>query len=436
MKKTALLFWILFIASSAFPQQKIELNLDKAIEIALLNNHDYKRVLLDFQKAEEQVREAYGSSLFPSIDGTLTYTRAIERARFIIETPFFSGSFPVGSQNTLTGTIYAEQPLFTGAMFLAVNIARTFAEISKKSAEYIESELIKNVKESYYTYLLANSLIRLAEVQLQRAEENRKNTKSMYDAGLAAEYDYIKANVQYQNIIPVLTETKNQNRLALNNLKLVLGLDLDSEVSIYDSLKYNEDEFSHRDLSVESLYEKNELIRQMELQVEMNDLIKSYQFTEHFPKLTAFGSWQTQAQEEDTRAFNDWRYFNAFSVGLTLKVPIFKGFTLDSKVEQAEVDFLKSQEVLSATKKLVRNEFDNIINDIAKTKEQISAYEATVDEAKRGYDIAVKRYNTGLGTQLEVTDALVAVTNAEINLLQSIHQYYVDQAKLDFITGK
>ncbi|MBN1300442.1 MAG: TolC family protein [Melioribacteraceae bacterium] len=433
MRLVKLLTILSLFSVSVTAQQALTLN--DCIQIALENNHQHRQTVLDREKAEEQVREAYGSSLFPSINGTVTYNRAVKRARFIIETPFFSGSFPVGSENTLTASVNAEQPLFTGAMFLAVQIAETFAEISKEAEAYSETELVLNVKQAYYTYLLAKEMVGLAEMQMQRAGENLKNVKSMYDAGLVAEYDYIKANVQYQNAVPSVTEAKNQVVLAASNLKLILGMNINETLNINDSLETSDVDVNDQLISDYDNVAANKLLRQMELQTEMQDLVKSYQFTEHFPKLTAFGNWQSQAQEND-RALSNWRFFNSISVGLTLKVPIFRGFTLDSKVEQAELDYKKAVEGLANTKKAILNEYKNTINNIEKTRQQIKAYKIARTEAQKGYDIAVKRYNTGLGTQLEVTDALLGLTNAEVNLMTSIHEYLVSNARLDLLAGK
>ncbi len=432
----SILFFLLILPVHIICQNENNSELDQLIDLALKNNHSLRQSKIEFEKAKEQVWEAYGSSLFPRIDGTVTYQRAIERARFIIETPFFSGSFPVGSQNTLTAQIYAEQPLFTGAMFLAVNIARTFADISMQGYLYTRSDVVMKVKEAYYTFLLASSFIDLAQLQLKRAEENLANTKSMYNAGLAAEYDFIRANVQYQNLIPALTEAVNQKKLALNNLKLILGTDLESEINIDEKLVFDEHMLPDFEEGLNELFLKNKIIRQSVLDSEMKELIKSYQFTEHFPKVTAFGTWQTQTQEEDKRAFNDWRYFNSLSVGVTMKVPIFSGFTIDSKVEQADLDLKKSLEGLASTKKALRNEYENVYLTIVKIKEQIAAFKASMEESNKGYDIAVKRFNSGLGTQLEVTDALLNVTNSEINYLRAVHSYYLNNAALNHLLGK
>ena len=83
-----------------------------------------------------------------------------------------------------------------------------------------------------------------------------------------------------------------------------------------------------------------------------------------------------------------------------------------------------------------RNDFENLLLAIEKNEQQIEAYEAAVNESQRGYDISVKRFDSGLGTQLEVTDAQLVYTNSAINLLQSVHQYYVAHARLEHLLGE
>ncbi len=434
--KIFMMIVILAYSITAQDDGPVRLNLETSINLAVKNNHDYKNALLDLEKANEQVREAYGSALFPSIDGTVNYSRAIKRGEFLIETPFFSGRFPIGSKNTLTAGVSLEQPLFTGAMFLAVDIAETFAEISENAAVYSKEELVLKVKQTYYTKLLAEELVKLSKLQLERAEQNKNNTKSLFDAGLVSEYDMIRSNVQYQSLIPLLSESENQVKLALNNLKLLLGLEAETEIIIDDSLEYRHFELPSFEEGLKQVLFKNKLLKQLELDTELKDLASSYQFTEHLPKLNAFGNWQTQAQEEDIRRFNDWRYVNSLTVGLSLSVPIFRGFTLDSKVEQAEIDLKKSLEEFDKTKKSLRNEYENVVLQIQKTEEQIEAYKAAVSESERGYEIALKRFGTGLGTQIEVTDGLVEVSRANINYLQSVRDYYVYHAQLELLLGK
>ncbi len=436
--KKLLVLLVLCLVSTLIAQteDKIKLDLDAALVRALQNNHDLKKAKLDFEKAEEQVREAYGTSLFPSLDGSMQYNRALKRPEFIIETPMFSGRFPAGTKNTLTATVSAEQPLFTGAMFLAVDIAETFADISKSVQQYSEAEVIKNVKGAYYTYLLSQRLIELTDLQLSRAEENMMDTEKMYNAGLASEYDFTKAKVQYQNMLPAVAEAKSQEKLAMNNLKILLGFELDKNVIITDSLYFSKRNLPNLESGLQTVIQKNKLIKQLELQTELEDLNASYQFSEHLPKLNAFGNWQVQAQENDDRGFSNWRYINSVAVGLSLSIPIFRGWELDSKVEQAELDYKKAVEEYLKTKKTVKNQFENSVLTVEKYELQVQAYEGAVKEAERGFEIAKKRFSSGLGSQIEVTNALVDFSQAKVNYLQSVHDYYVELANIDLLLGK
>lgn len=436
MNKIISVILILFAISNYAQENIIHLNLNKSLEMALEGNHDIKKASLNHEKAEEQVRQAYGSSLFPSIEGSGNYSRAIKKPVFVFDFMGSSQTFEVGSDNSLTFQVNAEQPLFTGAMFLAVRIAETFADISEKNENYTKVDMISKVKEAYYTILLSKNMIRLSEFQLKRAEENKNNTESMYNAGLVAEYDYIKAKVQYQNSIPALSNSKTQYHLAENNLKILLGLELNQKIVINDSLSFSPKLIPNFEDGLDITLSQNQLIQQAELDAEMKDLVASYEFTKHFPELNAFGNWQTQAQESDVRNFKDWRYKNSFTVGLNMRVPIFKGFTIDSQVEQAEIDHKIALEELYKTRKTLKNQYENIVANIDDTKLKIDAYRSALDEANRAYDIAKKRYETGLGTQLELTDSIVGLSRAEYNYQSSVFEYNVLLSQLDLVLGK
>lgn len=432
------LFLILVsMVSVVLPQsQKLNLNLEQAIKIALENNHDIKQARLDKAKADEKVRQTYGESVLPSVEGTASYSRAIKRPAFFLETPLFSGTFPSGTNNTLVAGIQLDQPLATGAMFLATKISETYSELADLAQQYSESELVMKVKDSYYMYLLAQENIKLAELQLKRAEENLKNTKSMYSVGRVSEYDQIRSNVQFQNSIPVLTEAKNQLALAENNLKILLGLELNNELVINDRLSLNKVDLLKENDGIAKLNESNSLLKQSITQTRLNELSASYQYSQHYPELRAFGNWQMQSQENDDRSFTNWRFINSITIGLNLRVPIFKGFSIDSKYEQAKIDYDKSIEALAKTKKELRKDYENTILSIQKALDLIESYQSSVDETERGYQIALKRYSSGLSSQIEITDALLLASQAKYNYANSVYTYNVLLARLDLLLGK
>jgi outer membrane protein len=419
-------------------QDTLQLNLEKSIELALEYNHDLKLAKFEKAKADEQVDEAWGSSLFPKISGFANYNRALKRGVIIIDAPEFgfSGSFPQGTENTLTVGATLEQPLFTGAVFLAVRVARTYAEIQDKLVDASEAEVIVNVKKAYYSVLLADEVVKLAKMNLDFAKDNLSNTEAMFNAGIVPEYDYVRAKVQVQNLIPELQQAENSYVLSKNLLKLVTGLDLSTELVVNDSLVLNEIPLTNVQEFEEELVNRNYSLKGLELTMQLRDDAVSYEFTKHFPELYFTGNWQTQAQENDIRPFNRWRYNNSVYIGFNLKIPIFDGFQTTSKVEQARIDLYQAQEEYNKTVEVLKNNLKDVLLSIDETKERLNSYKATIDEAELAYNIALKRYSSGVGTQLETIDAMVSLTRARVNYYNAIYEYYMLHAQLDQLLAK
>ena len=432
MLKKILVAFIILSLPAAFAQTKLVLDLEKCIEIALEKNHNLKLADLEREKADEQITEAFGSSVLPDIKGSVNYTRALKLGEIIIDIPgFFSGSFPQGTKNTLSAGVTLDQPLFTGAVFFATRIANVYAEIAQKSYYSTKAALIKDVKRAYYSLLVSRQFLELSNLTLQAAKDNFKDTEAMHKAGLAPEYDYIRAKVQVQNILPELKRAENSIVLAENGLKLVLGLDLEQQIEINDSLVFNKIDVENYENSSLILEEKNFTLQQLRLQIELMDKAASYEFSKHFPELYLFGSWTASAQENDLASFSDWRYINSVFVGINLKVPIFNGWQTSSKVDQAEIDLLKAKEEFQRTNYFLKSQLEDILLNIEEKQFQIDAYSATIEQAQLGYDIALKRYSSGIGTQLENIDSLVELTRAKINYLNAVFEYYDLHAQLE-----
>lgn len=431
-----LLFLLISLITINLFAQSITIDLNTAIQLALKNNNDIKIARLTKQQADERVSEAWGSAIFPSINGFVDYKRALKRGEITIETPFFTGSFPQGTENTLSIGASLEQPLFTGAVFLAVRLARLYAEIAEKSVFASESEVAVNVSKAYYSVLLSREVLNLYELTLDLAENNLKDSESLFKAGLISEYDLVRSKVQVKNLIPQLEEAKNSVTLSENLLKLVTGLDMETELVIRDSLFFKKQEFADFDLSKEMLLERNHLLNQLRLQINLQDDAVFYQFTKHFPELYFNANWSSTAQENDPRSFNKWRYKNAVYIGLNLRVPIFDGFQTSSRVQQARIDLLKAEEEYDKYFRLLKNRLKDILLSISETEKKIEAFRSTIEEAQLGYDLSVKRYLNGLGTQLEMVDGLVSLSRAQVNYFSSIYDYKILLAEFDQLLNK
>ncbi len=427
---------ILFFTPVNTFAQAINVDLETSIKLALKNNHDLKLVQFEKQNSDQLVTEAWGSSLLPKVNGFVNYRRAIKRGEITIETPFFTGAFPEGTENTLSFGANLEQPLFTGAVFLAVRVARIFAEIAEKRIFASREELIVNVKKAYYSVLLSKEVLELSRISLKLAENNLRDSEALYNAGLVSEYDFIRSKVQLKNIIPEVEEAEKSVVIAENLLKLIIGIDLDTQINISDKLVFKRQNLGSYISLKDELNERNFSLQQLKLQVDLQDDAVSYEFTRHFPELYFTATWSSTSQENDPRSFNNWRYKNAVYVGINLKVPIFNGFQTTSKVQQAKIDLLKAEELLDRQSKFLDNRLRELLLSINETAKKVEAYSSAIEEAQLGYDLSVKRYASGLGTQLEMVDGLVSLSRAKVNYFSSVYNYHILYAELDQLLSK
>lgn len=410
--------------------------LDLAIKTAFDNSYDLTKVKLDKLRSDYQVTEAWGSAIFPKISGQVDYRRAIEKPVIVIETPFFSGQFPAGTDNTITSSINLSQPLLSGSAFFAVRIAENYAAINDLAVSDFKSKLIYNVKQAFYGVLIAKEVYNLTLLNKKRAEDNYHDTEIMYKQGLVSDYDAIRAKVQSDNLTPIVIQTENTLRIAKNHLKLLMGLDVKEEIDIEGNLQ-DADSISYvLDNTIEDALKSNPLLQQLVLQAQLQKDIVGLNFTQHLPSVNAFANWQSQAQENDGRGLKNFRFKNSFTVGLTLKVPIFEGFQISSRVDQAEVDYLKSLETLKQTTQILKSSVEQAFLKLNEAGKRIKSQSSTVEQAERGFEIAQIRYKSGLGTQLEVLDAEIALNQAKLNKLNAVYDKLLAEAELEQLLAR
>jgi len=122
-------------------------------------------------------------------------------------------------------------------------------------------------------------------------------------------------------------------------------------------------------------------------------------------------------------------------LGVTLQIPLFNGGQRYHNVKQAEVQLNQlgeqRKEVERGLKLSIRNNYDLISKNI----EQIVATESSVAQARKGHEITLKRYETGMGTIVDVNAAALAVINAELQYRNAIYDYLAAKADLEKVLG-
>ena len=124
-----------------------------------------------------------------------------------------------------------------------------------------------------------------------------------------------------------------------------------------------------------------------------------------------------------------------FSFGATLTVPIFSGFLTPNQVSEARANLMNLQAQEEATRQNIRLEADQAYLSLKLANEQVGVTEKQVSQAKENFDLATGRYQVGVGSPLEVTDAEVLLANAKANYITALYSYKVAEAKIEKAMG-
>lgn len=428
---------LLAAVSTTVTAQPRALELEDAISIALDNNRELEMSRLEMQKAGYQVNEAIGTAL-PSVSAAGTYTRMLKKPVFFLPARFMDpnagdGVVPVeiGSDNSYRFGFEASQVLFNAAVFTGVGTAQIYREASEHMYRQTYNKTVTDVKKAFYGVLLAREVLKLMQASMKNAEENLQNVELMYRQGIVSEYDFIRAQVQTDNIRPRVIEAERNVTLSVNGLKLLLSLPPDEEIEVRGELEFTPAEDVMIEQAEDLVVEKNASLKALEQQARVNEQAVSIYRSESLPTLSAFGSYTWLAENDQLGRISTDDFVSTAQVGLSLNFNLFNGLQTTARVDQAQVDFLQSREQYSATKDALVTDAQNIRYRLEEARRRIESQTRTVDQAEKGYRIAVTRYKSGSGTQLEVNDADLALLQARVNRVQAIYDYTVAKSDLE-----
>ena len=441
MRKIIFVLFTIFITQNLLSagEKKVitNLTLDKAIEIALKENSQVKIARYDVDKSESKLTESY-SSLFPSISAEGTYIRNIKKPVFFLP-DFFGGTgkvrpIEIGSTNSYTGQLKIGMPIFMGQAYTGIVMSKLGLELSNLTYEETLAQIRLNTTKAFLDVLLTRETEKFIKQSYENALRNLENASKLNKQGLLSDFEYMSAQVEVEKIKPNVLQAEYTYQTALNFLKSLLNLSSDDSIEVVGSI---ESFFTSKTLPQLDSYvvENTFTLKKLGLQKQIADKNIMLQRWGHFPSLVAFGSYQIQTQAEDYN-FNAYRWVKSASVGLTLSFPIFSGFGVKSRVEQAEIQSKQLEETINYTKKQLDIAITNTKNRMATALEKIEAQKLNREKARVNYRIAEVRYNEGMSTQLEISNANVNLLSAELGYAQSIYEYLVAQAELEFYLNK
>jgi outer membrane protein len=433
----AVLFSLLSSTLPAAAQTRI-LGLEDAVRLSLEKNQELAVARLETDKSHARVSEAWGNTM-PSIGFQGMYSRAIKKPVFFLpdfNNPSSGNIIPIeiGSNHEVTLNFTAQQILFNSAVIVGVGASQVYSDAAHATYRAKRLETIAKVRKAFYGALLAEEVRVMMLENLKNAEDNLHNVDLLSKQGLVSEYDQLRAQVGVENLRPIVLQAENGAVLAVEGLRASIGLDVNEQISIKGALVYEPYDEGIVERAVDEAVQTNPMLNALKLAVDVSQAYVNVARSDYFPTLAAFGNYEFQAATNQFR-FSGNDFIKSSTVGLSLTMNLFQGFQTNARVEQATLDRQKAEEQLSAYETGLKTGVHSLVLQLHQSQKRVEAQGRTVEQAQRGYKIASSRFANGSGTQLEVNDAQLALTQSRVNRMQAIYDYLVASADLEQALG-
>ncbi|MFC2158259.1 TolC family protein, partial [Acidobacteriota bacterium] len=171
---------------AAYPQEKLELTLEKSIQIALSQNPGHLVSGERVKAAKSYVREA-AAGFFPSLTGQGMAT--LDEKLFSLEFPsMIPGAPPQKVELDFTRdyqfSLNFSLPLFTGGRLMSGYRSALYnLQATEESVRQSTHTTVYNTKRAFYTYLMAREFVKVSEEAVEVAEKHHKTVKTQYEVG-------------------------------------------------------------------------------------------------------------------------------------------------------------------------------------------------------------------------------------------------------------
>jgi len=467
--QTLLLSIIVPVGIYAQPTVTASFTLDDCIKYAMENTIEVKNARVDEQIAQAKVKETFGIGL-PQIDGSVALQHNNKLPRFYatyqtakgfagedengnpnLDIPGLEDTDVVASQNFFqlpsngSATITVNQLIFNASYLVGLKAAGTYKELSQKASEQTQIQVIENVTKAYYAVLVNNERISLFDNNIARVDSLLRTTTALNQNGFAEAIDVDRTQVTLNNLKSERLKFLNLQNLSLGLLKFQMNYPMDKDLNVAGSLAdlhVNENLFNEYQ---EGWDYKNRIEYQMlDTQRRLQELDIKNRNAAFYPNLVGFVNmaYSTQSQDisglfktnsnfaDDGRIGPDKWYSNG-AFGVSLQVPIFSGMQRSYQAQQAKLSLLKIENNFVSLRQSIDLSIQQNTTVYKNALETFRSQRQNMELADRVARITKIKYEQGVGSNIEVTDAESSLRESQVNYYNALFDAIVAKIDLD-----
>ena len=412
----------------------LTLTREQCIEIALQDNPTIKVADMELKRVDYSKREVI-ASLFPAIDFSVAYQRAIELQTINMDMGAGPMEIKMGRDNTWNMGFTATLPIVSAQLWKSIQMSDTQILASVESARASRLDLIDQVNRAYYGLLLSQASYEVLKQNYDNAKVHADLMQKKFNVGTASEYDVLRSSVQVKNVEPELLQAEIGIKQAKLLLKILMGMDASTDFEAAVSLESMEQDMYGYVMGVESDLSQNTHLRTLDIQTKQLKQNVAMKKLAWVPTIGAQFNWSWTSLSNG-HVFNNIHLNPYSNVAVSVAVPIFSGGSKYYGLKQAQVQLnemaLQRENLVRSLNMQVELALDNINKEI----KQISTSAEGVRQAQKAHQIMQKSFEIGAATYLDLRDSELANTAAQLNYYQAIYNYLCSTSQLDLLLGK
>ncbi len=419
------------LSQSAFAGETVALNLDDAMLRAFQTNPTVSIAQYELDSARASYNAARQSRGI-SITASHTTQRGGYDDNIVKKTDAtgaWTDEYWKGIGNSHSNGLTASLPIFTGGKLKGtIKQAKANYQYNQVGVQRTYNEMRSTVTDGYFTMLQADNMQKLSAESVARLEDHLKNVQAQYDVGVVAKVDVLRSQVELANAKQTLIQAENSYQVAEANMNKIVGLPMDTNLKLDNLLVYNAYDKNMDDCLAYAAEHRPELM-QAQYNVDAAKGALMVARSGHMPQVAASASqsWSDTNWPGDEKG--NW------GVGVNVSMNVFDtGVTL-SKIHGAEADLKKAEETYRDTVNAVNLDVRSNYLGLREAEKRISTTKLAVEQADEDYRIAQLRYMSGVGTNTDVLDAQVALTQAKTNYTQALYDYNTSKTALETSIG-
>jgi outer membrane protein TolC len=416
-------------------------SLNEALSYAMVHSYISKNADIDVISARKQVWESISTGL-PQVDGIADYNVNLDLPVSLIPSEFIGGEpgtyIPVkfGQDYNSTFGVTVSQLIFDGVYLIGLKAAKVYVDLALGTQEKTQIEIREFVTDAYYSVLIAEKFLATNKDNLDNSQKLYSDTEAYYKNGFAEEQDVDQLRLMVKQTENELIKAERSIRVTKMVLKYVMGVDVNDEIVLADSLENFVDPVIKAGTVARDFdYSKHVDYRILETQYSLKKSQLDLEKVSLLPKIDVFYSWMKTAYANDANLIKeDW--YPSSMIGFKLSLPIFSSGGRLKKIQRAKLELEKKENERLMNIQNLQMEYITAYTDLESALDKFKNDEENNVIAQRIYKKTQIKFNNGISTSTELSQNETQYLQSYSNYLLSMMELLKSKMNLDKAVGE